>query len=111
MQKIIFNELGFIPNENYCEEDSIIKLNIKGHIIEMKTSLFTEEKVSLISEIIGCSIDDGIGYFNPLRLDIMSTIIGMKYYSNLEFDEIEKLNSMDKRMAKMESKLTSLESN
>lgn len=92
MQKVIFKDLGFKPDQDYCGEDSVLVFNIKNQEIVMKKTIPTEQKILLVSEILGYSVDDYAGYFNPFRLDVMSTIIGIKYYSNLEFDNMEDLD-------------------
>ena len=92
IEKVKFEELGFNPERDYYGEDLILTFNVKNKEIIMKKTVPTEQKILLVSEILGYSVDDCAGYFNPFRLDIMSTIMGIKYYSNLEFDNIEDLD-------------------
>lgn len=88
MKNVIkFNELGFINQRKELDKDFILTFSVKGLDIEVKTTIPTEEKISLASTIMSSSIDDTAGFFNPYRLKIVSAIEGMEYYSNIDFGE------------------------
>lgn len=85
IEKIRFEELGFTNLRKELEEDLILKFTVKGQDIKIKTTIPTEDKIMLVSSILSNSVDASAGYFNPLRLKIVSAVEAMEYYSNLDF--------------------------
>lgn len=80
MAKLAFTKLGLKPNS----ESTIIKKNDCN--IEIKHYLSFEEKLEMISRIINQSID-GNGYYNPMRVELFTTLEIVFAYTNLSFTE------------------------
>lgn len=82
MAKITFTKLN-LPKIN--KEEKIIKI---GEVeIAVKQFLSTEEKLVLIESILTKSVDEIYGYFNPIRIDFVTTIELINAYTNISFSE------------------------
>jgi hypothetical protein len=56
---------------------------------EVKQYLPYKDKIELVSNIINYSIDDN-GYYNPMRVQLYSTLEVVYAYTNLSFTEKQK---------------------
>lgn len=88
MAKVPFSKLEVKLNNNICKP---FYCNTKGEEIqyEVKCYLPVQEKLEMISNIINQSIDDN-GFFNPIRVQIFTTLEVVYAYTNLSFTTKQK---------------------
>ena len=82
MAKITFTKLN-LPK--ISKEEKTIEIN--GAQVTVKQFLSTEEKLNLIESILTKSVDEVYGYFNPIKIDFITTIELIKAYTNITFTE------------------------
>ena len=82
MAKITFTKLN-LPKIN--KEEKTIEIN--GAQVTVKQFLSTEEKLNLIESILTKAVDEVYGYFNPIKIDFITTIELIKAYTNITFTE------------------------
>jgi hypothetical protein len=83
MAKVSFNKLGLKINNN------INTFTFNEQEIEVKEYLSTNEKLSLISDIINNCAEDQ-KFYNPGKLEIFSVITIIEYYTNIKFTDKQK---------------------
>lgn len=84
MAKITFSKLN-LPKIN--KEDKKIKIGETE--ISVKQFLPTEEKINLIENILTNAVDEQYGYFNPIKLDFITTIEIIQKYTNITFTDVQ----------------------
>lgn len=82
MAKITFTKLN-LPKIN--KEEKIIKIGEAE--VTVKQFLTTDEKLELIESILTKSVDEVYGYFNPIKIDFITTIELINAYTNITFTE------------------------
>lgn len=82
MAKITFTKLN-LPKVN--REEKIIKIGDAE--VAVKQFLSTDEKLELIESILTKAVDETYGYFNPIRIDFITTIELINAYTNVTFTE------------------------
>lgn len=82
MAKITFTKLN-LPKVN--KEEKIIKIGDAE--VAVKQFLSTDEKLELIESILTKAVDETYGYFNPIRIDFITTIELINAYTNVTFTE------------------------
>jgi hypothetical protein len=90
MAKIAYSKLDLKVNDDIT---IISHVTSKDEMIEfeVKKYLPIEEKMEMISRIINLSVDDN-GFYNPVRLQIYTTIETVFAYTNLNFTTKQKEN-------------------
>ena len=90
MAKIAYSKLDLKVNDDIA---IISHVTSKDEMIEfeVKKYLPIEEKMEMISRIINLSVDDN-GFYNPVRLQIYTTIEIVFAYTNLNFTTKQKEN-------------------
>ena len=87
-QKIGLTKLGLKKNTN------IIPLEWNGQIIEIKQYLPIEDKSEVIEHIVNKSLDDN-SFANPIRLEINTVLEIMYAYTNINFTDKQKEESLN----------------
>lgn len=80
MAKVSFTKLGLKSN------NETVNISFNEQEIEIKKYLPFEEKLEVISNIINQSID-GNGYYNPMRVELFTTLEIVFAYTNINFTE------------------------
>ena len=93
MAKITFTKLN-LPK--ISKEEKTIEIN--GAQVTVKQFLSTEEKLNLIESILTKSVDEVYGYFNPIKIDFITTIELIKAYTNITFTEKQVGDNLFKTM-------------
>jgi hypothetical protein len=84
MSKVTFSKLQ-LKTEDIADKELVIN----DQKILVKQYLPMADKLSLIEEILTSSIDEQYGYFNPIKLDLISTLLIIKTYTNISFTDVQ----------------------
>lgn len=98
MAKITFTKLGL---QKPKEETNTITINNQEIIV--KQFLPTKDKIDMIEKILTQSIDEKYGYFNPIKLDIITTLLIIQNYTNITFTESQVTTNLFKTMDLLDS--------
>lgn len=83
MSKITFSKIKY-PEKDFVQEKEV---QWYENSFIVKQFLPTEKKLKLIEEILTAAVDEEYGYFNPIRLDLIATLLIIKEYSNITFTQ------------------------
>lgn len=83
MSKIAFNKIKY-PEDNQVQEKEV---QWYDNTFIVKQHLSTDKKLKLIESILTAAVDEEYGYFNPIRLDLIATLLIIKEYSNITFTQ------------------------
>lgn len=86
-QKVGLTKLGLKKNIN------LIPFEWNGQIIEIKQYLPIEDKIKVIEKIVNQSLDES-NFANPLRIEINIVLEVMFAYTNINFTEKQKEDSL-----------------
>ena len=81
MAKVSFTKFGLKTNADVKIVDWNDELSF-----EVKQYLPIEERATLISNVVNYSVDDN-GFYNPIKLDLFTTLEIMYYYTNINFTD------------------------
>lgn len=87
MAKLSFNKLGLKPN------NEIKTFEFNEQIIEVKQYLPVEEKLELINNVLQLSWDEN-NFPNPMKIQVYTALGIIEKYTNLNFTEKQKENSI-----------------
>lgn len=90
MAKIAFSKLCLTKDKL----DEVQKTEFNGQEIEVKQYLPISEKAELITRILNNSIDESVGYYNNLKIDMWLGLEIVYAYSNINFTEKQKSDPM-----------------
>lgn len=88
MAKIPFSKLQTVVNNTVATLSFPNKVG-EEICFEVKKYLPYRDKIELVSSVINQSIDDN-GYYNPMRVELYTTLEVMYAYTNLTFTEKQK---------------------
>lgn len=90
MAKISYNKLGITKDEL----NKVQTVEYNDQTIEVKQYLPIAEKSELITRVLNNSVDENIGYYNLLKLDMNLGLEIVYAYSNISFTEKQKEDPM-----------------
>ena len=83
MAKLSLNKLGLKLNQN------VQTFEFNGYEIEVKQYLPINDKLKLIGDVIGASMDDN-NFANPVKIDVFTALYVIEAYTNITLTEKQK---------------------
>lgn len=88
MAKVSFTKLGLTKNQE------VKILNWNDQDIEIKQYLSVKDKMELVSNVLNYSHDGESNFANPIRLDIYTTLEILYFYTNINFTDKQKEDTL-----------------